>query len=104
MDRIFVIIPAFNEGQVIDDVVTSVKSLFSDVIVVDDGSCDDTVDVARNAGAVVVPHPFNLGQGAALQTGLIFALQSGADYIVTFDADGQHDIQDVPKMLESLKL
>ena len=104
MDQIFVVIPAFNEGKVIGDVVTSVRVHFPNVVVVDDGSSDDTIAMARNAGAVVVPHPFNLGQGAALQTGLSYVLQNGADYIVTFDADGQHDIQDVPKMLEALKL
>ena len=65
-----------------------------DVVVVDDGSSDRTRDLAAAAGAVVLRHPINLGQGAALQTGIEFALRQGADVVVTFDADGQHRVAD----------
>jgi len=73
------------------------------VVVVDDGSVDDTGRRARAAGAKVITHPVNLGQGAALQTGIEFAVRKGADYIVTFDADGQHRASDIETLLESLK-
>jgi len=74
----------------------------SHIVVVDDGSTDGTADAARSKAAVVVSHPVNLGQGAALQTGLDFALRRGADYICTFDADGQHDPATIALMLQRL--
>ena len=70
---------------------------------VDDGSRDDTADAAFSAGAAVIRHPVNLGQGAALQSGIAFALSRHADYIVTFDADGQHDIADIERMIATLE-
>jgi glycosyltransferase involved in cell wall biosynthesis len=71
--------------------------------VVDDGSTDATADHAHAAGATVVRHPFNLGQGAALQTGIDYALQHGADAIVTFDADGQHRAADIESLVAALR-
>ncbi len=72
------------------------------VVVVDDGSADDTAEAARGAGATVLRHILNLGQGAALQTGIDFAVAEGAERIVTFDADGQHDPADIPALLAAL--
>jgi glycosyltransferase involved in cell wall biosynthesis len=72
------------------------------VIVVDDGSRDDTAGLARRAGATVIAHPFNLGQGAALQTGIDHALRQGADVVVTFDADGQHRVADIATLTAAL--
>lgn len=100
---VWIIIPAFNEGQMIERVIAQVRTMFPNIVVIDDASKDGTSAAARNAGAVVLVHPFNLGQGAALQTGVEFALSRGASHIVTFDADGQHHIEDVPIMLELLK-
>lgn len=71
-----------------------------DVIVVDDHSEDETAKLAFESGAIVIKHPMNLGQGAALQTGFNFALKEGADIVITFDADGQHRIEDALKMVE----
>jgi glycosyltransferase involved in cell wall biosynthesis len=71
------------------------------IVLVDDGSTDATAEVAERAGAVVVRHPVNLGQGAALQTGLEFALYEGADVIVTFDADGQHRVADIAVLVDA---
>ena len=71
-----------------------------DVIVVDDHSEDETAKLAFESGAIVIRHPMNLGQGAALQTGFNFALKEGADIVITFDADGQHRIEDALKMVE----
>lgn len=71
-----------------------------EVIVVDDHSEDETAKLAFESGAIVIRHPMNLGQGAALQTGFNFALKEGADIVITFDADGQHRIEDALKMVE----
>jgi glycosyltransferase involved in cell wall biosynthesis len=100
---VWILIAAYNEGSVIGDVVRELRGQFSNVAVVDDGSSDQTGDIALAAGAVVIRHPINLGQGAAIQTGLTYGLSRGADYLVTFDADGQHRIEDVKSMLEVVK-
>ncbi|HEY0708380.1 MAG TPA: glycosyltransferase family 2 protein [Polyangia bacterium] len=101
--RVAVVIPAFNESTAIQEVVATVKTAFDWVIVVDDGSADDTAARAQAAGAHVLVHPINLGQGAALQTGLEYALLRGADLIATFDADGQHCVEDIPVMIAALE-
>ena len=75
----------------------------TDVVVVDDGSRDRTGDAAASAGATVIRHPINLGQGAALQTGIAWALRDDADIIVTFDADGQHRTADVARLVAALQ-
>lgn len=104
MAGVWVIIPMFNEGSVIGGVVADVRQTFPNVVCIDDGSSDSSVDAARQAGAIVVEHPINLGQGAALQTGLDYALSDPAmDAVVTFDADGQHRIEDAVDMLERLR-
>ncbi|BDX30014.1 transferase [Mycobacterium antarcticum] len=96
-------IPAFNEATVISDVVTDVRSAFANVVCVDDGSRDDTAERAWRAGAHVVRHPVNLGQGAAIQTGVEYARsQPGAAIFATFDADGQHRVADVLRMIGRL--
>jgi glycosyltransferase involved in cell wall biosynthesis len=102
LKTVWVVIPAYNEGSMIGTVVHSVRRAFANVVVVDDASADHTGPVAQSSGAHVVRHPINLGQGAALQTGFEYALQAGASHIVTFDADGQHHIEDVALMLERL--
>jgi len=91
----FIVIPAFNEERAIGAVVAELKALWPHVIVVDDGSRDDTVSVARQSGATVLRHAVNRGQGAALQTGITHALRHGAQIVVTFDSDGQHRAEDV---------
>lgn len=96
--RVFVVIPAHNEATVIGGVIAEVKECYSNVVVVDDGSRDATGEIARRTGVYVVRHVINRGQGAALQTGIEFALSAGADIIVTFDADGQHDVADISRL------
>ena len=98
--QLWVVVPAFNEGQVIGGVVGGLRSAHRDVVVVDDCSTDATGAAAAAAGAVVVRHPVNLGQGAALQTGISYALERGADCIVTFDADGQHRVEDIAVLID----
>ena len=99
----WIIVPAFNEAKVIGDVITDLRQTFAHVVCVDDGSRDDTAETALRAGAHVVRHPVNLGQGAAIQTGVEYARrQPGAAVFVTFDADGQHRVKDVLAMIERL--
>src|SRR5690348_6619366 len=98
---LWVVIPAFNEGPVIGKVVMAVRALCHNVVVVDDCSGDGTGAQALEAGATVLRHPINLGQGAALQTGIRYALLRGAGYIVTFDADGQHRPEDIRVLLDT---
>ncbi len=99
-DEVWLVVPLYNEARVIGDVVRSAREVFPHVVCVDDGSTDDSATVAQRAGAVVVRHPVNLGQGAALQTGFEYALtQPGMQWAVTFDADGQHQVADVVEML-----
>ena len=100
---VWIIVPAFNEAQVIGAVVADLRAVFAHVVCVDDGSRDDTADIALRAGAHVVSHPVNLGQGAAIQTGVEYARrQPGAAVFATFDADGQHRVTDVVSMMERL--
>ena len=100
-EEVWVVVPLFNEAKVIGEVVRSARAVFPHVVCVDDGSSDDSAAEAARAGAVVVRHPVNLGQGAALQTGFDYALTDpGMRWVVTFDADGQHQIDDVVAMLD----
>ena len=103
MSHVWIVVPAFNEAGVIGDVITDLRSIFANVVCVDDGSADDTGDVALRAGAHLVQHPVNLGQGAAIQTGVEYARgRPGAQIFVTFDADGQHQVADVVAMIARL--
>ncbi|EUA05860.1 glycosyl transferase 2 family protein [Mycobacterium kansasii 732] len=100
---VWIIIPAFNEAAVIGDVIADVRSVFDHVVCVDDGSTDGTGDIALRAGAHLVRHPVNLGQGAAIQTGVEYARsRPGAQVFATFDADGQHRVKDVAAMIDRL--
>jgi len=100
---VWIVIPAFNEASVIGDVISDVRSVFGNVVCVDDGSRDATSDRAHQAGAHVVRHPVNLGQGAAIQTGVEYARnRPGANVFATFDADGQHRVKDVVRMIDRL--
>ena len=101
--HLWIVIPAFNEGVVIGDVVTGVRDRYPNVIVVDDCSSDESGETALQAGAVVLRHPVNLGQGAALETGIRYALAQGAEFVVTFDADGQHRVEDIPVLLRQYR-
>jgi glycosyltransferase involved in cell wall biosynthesis len=96
---VFVVIPAYNEGSAIEAVAREVRAVYPNVVVVDDGSRDATYAAARRGAPMVLRHAINRGQGAALQTGISFALQRGARYVVTFDADGQHQVEDIAAMV-----
>lgn len=96
----WVVIPLYNEASVVAGVIAELQTAFPNVVCVDDGSTDGSAEVAEAAGARVVRHPYNLGQGAALQTGISYAReQPGVDFLVTFDADGQHRLIDAIAMV-----
>jgi glycosyltransferase involved in cell wall biosynthesis len=103
-DDVWLIVPVFNEAAVIGDVVREALATFPNIVCVDDGSRDASADRIRTSGAHLVRHPMNLGQGGALQTGIEYARsRPGAAYFVTFDADGQHQVDDVVRMVERLR-
>ena len=113
-DDVWLVIPVYNEGEVISDVLVDASKTFPNIVCVDDGSSDDSVAQIRSAAADVestqtggihlVRHPVNLGQGAAIQTGVEYArARPGAQYFVTFDADGQHRVDDVIAMIDRLR-
>ncbi|HEV7453774.1 MAG TPA: glycosyltransferase family 2 protein [Candidatus Saccharimonadales bacterium] len=101
MPKVCLVIPAYNEGPVIQEVVSSLKATFrgthfdATILVIDDGSKDDTIARAKAGGAHVIPHILNTGSGGATATGLSFAQQRGFDIAATLDADGQHNPKDV---------
>lgn len=96
---VWVVIPLYNEASVIAEVIEELLPSFPNVVCIDDGSNDGGAAIARRAGAKIVTHPINLGQGAALQTGFDYAVERHASFVVTFDADGQHRVDDAKKMV-----
>lgn len=107
--RVCIVIPAYNEGSVIGDVVQDIKTQLkakkysADVVVVNDGSKDDTAEQARKGGAKVIDHILNSGAGAATATGLSYANQKGYDIAATMDADGQHNSEDVLRGIKEIQ-
>src|SRR3990172_12404031 len=103
--QISVIIPAFNEGLVIGNVIKNIRAAVNkldkhhEIIVIDDGSADNTMQSARDAGAIVIQHPYNIGNGAAVKTGIRHAR---GKILVTIDGDGQHDPNDIIKLVNQI--
>lgn len=102
-DDVAVIIPVYNEGSVIKDVVVNTRKAFKYVVCVNDGSNDNSAEEIKNAGGILINHPINMGQGASLQTGIELARELPVDYFVTFDADGQHRVEDALAMIACLE-
>ena len=107
--KLAIIIPAYNEESAIGDVIRDVmdvnlQGIEKEIIVVDDGSSDQTGDIAQSKGAIVIRHFLNRGVGGALGTGVEAALRQGADIIVTCDADGQHSPDDIGKVVEPIRM
>lgn len=99
---IFIVVPAYNEATSIKNVTDQLLKNYSNVVVIDDGSADFTSELFENSNVYLLRHFVNRGQGAAIQTGIEFALRKGAHIIVTFDADGQHDVEDIPALVEPI--
>lgn len=99
-DDTWIVVPLYNEATVVGQVIADLHTQFPQVACIDDGSTDRSIAAAQEAGAVVIRHATNLGQGAALQTGIDFVLeQTTARYVVTFDSDGQHQVDDAAAMV-----
>jgi glycosyltransferase involved in cell wall biosynthesis len=99
------VVPAYNESRTVGSVVRAIREELPrfDVVVVDDGSTDDTAEIARMSGATVVSLPYNLGIGGAVQTGFKYALDEGYDYMVQIDGDGQHDPAEVATLMRTME-
>jgi glycosyltransferase involved in cell wall biosynthesis len=100
LDKVCIVIPAYNAQETLGSVLKKISPLKGDIMVVDDGSSDETKRAALENGAQLLEHPFNLGKGAALRTGFRYALQKDYQVIITLDADGQHDPAEIPFLLK----
>ena len=101
--KVYIILPAYSESKVIKEVISSIKKEgYKNIIVVDDGSNDNTYFEAKSTGVVTLSHPINRGKGAATQTGIDAAKLLNADIIVTMDSDGQHDPKDIRKLVRPI--
>ena len=98
-----VIVPAYEESGRIGKTIAGIREQGPDVVVVDDGSTDGTADAARAAGAVTIEHETNMGKGVALNTGLAYASRQGYEFVITMDADGQHDPCDIPAFVDAFE-
>ncbi len=101
--KVMAVVPAYNESRYIQQSVEAIQNYVDKVIVVNDGSRDDTAEKARKTGATVLTHIINMGLGFSLRTGAEAAVKDGADVIVTIDGDGQHDASEIPKLVKVLE-
>jgi glycosyltransferase involved in cell wall biosynthesis len=102
--KTFIVVPAYNEATVIQDVIAEIRGAgYDNIVVVDDGSRDDTAELAQAAGVTTLRHRLNRGKGAATKTGIEAAKLLGADIIVTMDADGQHSPEDIIRLIEPIE-
>lgn len=102
-NKIWAVIPAYNEESSIISIIKKTKKYLNRVVVVDDGSYDKTKEAAEKESAIVLKHIVNLGKGAALKTGCDYAIKKGAEFIIVLDADAQHNPNDIPRFIEKLK-
>jgi len=102
--KILTIIPAFNEEETLRGVILGIRTFLAhaDILVVNDGSTDKTANIAREEGVFVLEHPYNMGIGATMQTGFLYALRSGYDIAIQVDGDGQHNPESLPSLIKPL--
>ena len=103
LETVWIVLAAYGEGERLRRTLEPLCREFPNVVVVDDGSRDDTSRVAATQAVWLLRHVVNCGQGAALQTGIDFALARGAEIVVTFDADGQHAVEDIARLVEPVR-
>lgn len=103
MKNIFIIIAAYNESKHISNVLKEIKKSYGNIIVVDDGSKDNTPEISKKERVIVLKHIVNLGKGAAMKTGCDYAIKNNADILVLVDADGQHEPKEIPEFLKKIK-
>jgi glycosyltransferase involved in cell wall biosynthesis len=101
--RITIGIPAYNEEKNIGEIITKLNKIYDSIIVCDDGSSDLTSEISKKLGAIVIKHKKNMGYGAAIHSIFKKCFEIGSDVLVTFDADGQHRIEDIPTVLNPIK-
>jgi glycosyltransferase involved in cell wall biosynthesis len=101
--RSIAIIPCYNEEATIGSIIFKAKHFVDEVLVIDDGSIDNTAKIARNTGATVITHKTNKGKSAGIKTGFRYALNNNFDYVITMDGDAQHDPNEIPLLLNNLK-
>ncbi len=104
-NKVLIVVPAYNEQDNIEKVIDRIHLVSSEfhVIIVNDGSSDNTAKIAKSKGVIVLSHPVNLGAGATIQTGLKYAVLNGFDLAVVVDGDGQHNPDEIPELLKALK-
>lgn len=103
MEKALILLAAYNVGPLVGEVIERIRYPRNHILVVDDGSTDNTSEVARSKGVIVIRHTRNLGKGAAHKTGFRYAVTHGYDYVITIDADGQHDPDEIPRFMEAIK-
>tara|TARA_B100000795_G_scaffold269816_1_gene260539 strand:+ start:1551 stop:2237 length:687 start_codon:yes stop_codon:yes gene_type:complete len=103
LDNVYVILPLFNESKVLDKVIDEVQSTFKNIIVIDDGSTDNSYDLLLKKDVTLIKHPINLGQGAAITTGFEYVKKiENAFAVITFDSDGQHSVDDAKEFAKTI--
>jgi UDP-N-acetylglucosamine---dolichyl-phosphate N-acetylglucosaminyltransferase len=100
---VWVVIPAYNENKHISDVIKKTKKYCKNIIVIDDGSKDDTYDLAKDLNVYVLKNIVNMGKGAALKTGCDYAIKQNAKLIIVMDSDGQHNPEDIPNIIKKIE-
>jgi glycosyltransferase involved in cell wall biosynthesis len=102
--KILIIIPVFNEEETLRSVISGIRASLpqADILVVNDGSTDSTGNIAREEGVLVLEHPYNMGIGATMQTGFLYALRNGYDLAIQVDGDGQHHPEFLPSLIKPL--
>jgi len=101
--KVCLLLPAYNEAQTIGCIISEARTYIESIIVIDDGSSDNTAQIAREQDVVVLQHEVNRGKGMALRTGFEYALEQGYEIIITMDSDGQHEPADIPRFLARLQ-
>ena len=101
--KICLLLPAYNEAKTIGHIISQARTYIESIVVIDDGSSDNTAQIAREQDVVVLQHEINRGKGMALRTGFEYALEHGYEIIITMDSDGQHEPADIPRFLARLR-